>query len=1437
MKVRKITSLILCTAITANMLVSSVSASAYSGTGESRTYTYNGYTVEYKVVNEWTGNQNIEITVTNTGDEILADWAMGYNASGEINGLWNAQVYAVQGTEYILKGASYNSEIAPNESVRFGYILSGEEFKYPQNIFNCAKRVDISDNYDVYYNIIGDYGDTYQAEMVIENLSDTDYSAWRLSFDGNATIDNLWNAKLLENNEGGFKVKNAEHNSVIYAGDSVSFNFGGTKLTGNNVGTEDSAETATANVTKEVQPDITYEVESIEFETAETAEIPTVEATKEVQPDATYESESGESETAEIAGVTSSEVTEEAEIPHETADTQADNAKNEMQPDEVSSETEEMSDETADEQTAETEIYSFEYSPMNVSVEANSDVVFGNYKLTAVVIPVEFGFEFDPELDSDEDDLPDYIERGLGLDRNNPDTDGDGLPDGYEYYYLGTDPAKADSDDNDISDSDEDFDEDGLTNIEEYELSTDPFVKNSDYDGLSDYDEVYTYDTDPTKPDTDGDKVTDGDEIILCLDPNDPETNGYPDSEYTTTQTVEADSGALDYINSLEENPYTISVEVTAAGVADNCLSADESGYSGVILQNDAVLGVVPELTYSEGLSVTDVVINFHLDDSAVENELDVYDDPAFKGINRFSVFKYFEDNNVLLPIETFHNEETNTVYTHVDVMGSYCLIDMEKWLNNLENTPKGNYYEESDNEPANIVFCLDTRNIIDSDSFDDIKANIKAITDDVFGRYDDIKVYVYYQRFGSNFKVTNNLLCDSKTGEKYFTCYEDAEAALDKLERYLIKSSFWAYDYVEATQFMIDTCDENIIAMYHITADNRVMGSVSGAKKLLQTVQNSKYTTRDEEEINRIYVSLLCPNSDKVIDPDSYVAQLVEASGGILYTAAKEKEMEIQPVLFAASAQTSVYAADSESEEPLIKSGSFADTVRKSVTGILGEGSGCEYKVISSTGLTTIKLDKPLTKGSESDTDYDGLHDWDEVNTDLIIKRYAEKHSDYNWLKNGKWQMPTSALPTFGELRHTYDELFYVQNGLAKWLQDNDSSGNPYNAVDGVNVLPIFSNPVDADSDNDGIPDFCDLNRLRKGDVFDDMNTTSHPRSEISNDTFTVVSEFSSPKIFKRQRYNQINVYSLPKQTNKMPYVYSYSSNENIHAYAVVKNTDGYWIKVMNKNNGKMGYVKWGNRNIIDEFSVVNNVINRFETKNTKLLLSHDDIVNALKESGCLKGDSTIENINSKLKKTTYENGNGFSLGTGAGVNKSRFSYIDDNHLYRVQITNEFDAWDYYSVAVSSKLVQMAYESLNDCLNAEFEKDMYHYGGFKFRIKLVGDNGEISFLNLISSDTKSDLSKATEDGNPLFPISRNRDGSIRYCEDGSIEYHDHLFEFVSCDSPSDLITTEDNVNYDILCNVPIGTNLKVEEIYIYIDTPLVAGTWGNYCDYDEPSS
>lgn len=975
---KKITAFSVSFLLMLNLTATVIPVSAESG---SKVYTHDGYTVEYTIKNEWTGNQNIEVTITNTGDDVLSGWAMGYNAFGEIGGLWNAKIYGHQGTEYILSSAGYNDELAPGQSTNFGYTLTGDKFKIPQNIVNCAERVDITEGYNVYYNITGDYGDTYQAEMVIENLSDTDINAWQLNFDGNASIDNLWNGKLLENNNGSFKVKNAENNSVIAAGGSASFNFSGRKLT------------------EEAGSDV--------IETSAPATEPAAETTVVTDVSET-DIAVGESETESIS---ESEFVTEREAVTEPA--------------------------TVIEQESETK----------------TEVVFGNFKLTGVVIPMEFDFEIDPEIDSDEDGLPDYIEKEIGSDRYNPDTDGDGLPDGYEYFTLGTDPKKADSDDNGISDADEDFDEDRLTNLEEYELGTDPFSKDTDYDGLSDYDEVKIYNTDPLKYDTDGDKVSDGDEIELGLDPNNPATNGYPDNEYTTKQTVGEDSSALDYINTIEDNPYTVSVEITAAGVAKNNLSAGESGYSYSILQNDAVLGVVPELSYSDGLSVTDVVIKFKLDTNAAETSID-----------KLMVFKYFEDTNMLLPIETTYDASTNVISTHVDEVGTYCLINVEKWLGILEETPAGNYYEGGENEPANIVFCLDTRSVIDAESFNAVKNDIKTITENAFDRYSDIKVYVYYQQFGSNFKAANKLLTDSN-GNNCFTGYEEAVAALDKLETYMIKNNYWAYDFVEATQFMIDNCDEKIIAMYHITADDRVMGGINKAKKLTQTVRNSKYTTADGEKIQRIYVSTLCPNDTEPFDTSSYAYELAALSKGIAVTGYDMvNEIEIQ------SFNVEVNNAKSNHT-------SSKNKVTSNLRQILGDGNEGVYKIISSAGLTTIKLNQPLTDGSNEDYDNDGLSDWDEVNTNLIYNMYAKNNHSYTPV------IKSSYLPTLADCRDYYTDIsnqkIYVEKGYEIFINKNagmyyqGDKEKAYAELSKLRILPICSDPTKVDSDGDGGSDY----------------------------------------------------------------------------------------------------------------------------------------------------------------------------------------------------------------------------------------------------------------------------------------------------------------------------------------------------------------------------
>jgi len=85
------------------------------------------------------------------------------------------------------------------------------------------------------------------------------------------------------------------------------------------------------------------------------------------------------------------------------------------------------------------------------------------------------------------------------------DSDQDGLPDYWEDQF-GLDPA-------DPTDAHLDGDDDGLDNLDEYDAHTDPWVADTDGDGLSDLDEVVTHGTDPARADTDGDGLTDGDEI------------------------------------------------------------------------------------------------------------------------------------------------------------------------------------------------------------------------------------------------------------------------------------------------------------------------------------------------------------------------------------------------------------------------------------------------------------------------------------------------------------------------------------------------------------------------------------------------------------------------------------------------------------------------------------------------------------------------------------------------------------------------------------------------------------------------------------------------------------------------------------------------------------------------------------------------------------
>jgi len=132
--------------------------------------------------------------------------------------------------------------------------------------------------------------------------------------------------------------------------------------------------------------------------------------------------------------------------------------------------------------------------------------------------------------DSDQDNITDPIEiNTYGTNPSNNDTDFDYLNDYDEIFVYFTNPLDSDTDDDlmldgleilagldpFVADGTLDYDNDGLTNLEEVNLGTNPWLVDSDNDTLGDYDEVNIYNTNPTSSDSDMDLLSDVDEIQM----------------------------------------------------------------------------------------------------------------------------------------------------------------------------------------------------------------------------------------------------------------------------------------------------------------------------------------------------------------------------------------------------------------------------------------------------------------------------------------------------------------------------------------------------------------------------------------------------------------------------------------------------------------------------------------------------------------------------------------------------------------------------------------------------------------------------------------------------------------------------------------------------------------------------------------------------------
>lgn len=299
----------------------------------------------------------------------------------------------------------------------------------------------------------------------------------------------------------------------------------------------------------------------------------------------------------------------------------------------------------------------------------------------------------DSETDTDEDELPDYMELILGTNINNTDTDNDSLPDGFEVLTLGTDPLKADSDNDGTNDANEDADGDGLTNLREYQLGTEPLDEDTDQDGLTDGDEVNTYFTDPKDKDTDGDTLSDSDDIALGFSPLLPDTdaNGVLDCDEKIFQTLSEEI-------SESEKPEVTDVTVSFSGTGNIHTNTTIKSIYNVDIMSSNVVGLVGAPVEIETSSDFDTAtITFTYDPS----ELDDTDE------DDLSVMWYDEENDWyhILDQESVVDKINHTVSVTTTHFSKYMLVDSQEWYQRWKNQIE---YQRGSNRGFHFTFVVD---------------------------------------------------------------------------------------------------------------------------------------------------------------------------------------------------------------------------------------------------------------------------------------------------------------------------------------------------------------------------------------------------------------------------------------------------------------------------------------------------------------------------------------------------------------------------------------------------------------------------------------------------------------------------------------------------------------------------------------------------------
>lgn len=289
--------------------------------------------------------------------------------------------------------------------------------------------------------------------------------------------------------------------------------------------------------------------------------------------------------------------------------------------------------------------------------------------------------------DTDQDGLNNYLEKFYGTDINKADTDSDGLNDYYELYISNTFPIEFDTDGNGVSDSGEDFDQDGVINLVEFQKSGNLFLDDTDGDELNDAEEI-KYGTALNLSDTDSDGISDYWEVAI-LYTNPLEDEGEGSREFTYSKTYDSNTTVQPIVEITAPGNILQTLEIEPIDTKNGLLTSSLPGFIGqgydISLDGD----------------FSSATVRFKIDDV-------LFDSSNFSP----ALYYYNEDEQRLEKVENQRLED-HQVVAELEHFSSYIVLNEEKYTDVMEKAGKYNDIPKTDSDGDGLPDFLENNGII----------------------------------------------------------------------------------------------------------------------------------------------------------------------------------------------------------------------------------------------------------------------------------------------------------------------------------------------------------------------------------------------------------------------------------------------------------------------------------------------------------------------------------------------------------------------------------------------------------------------------------------------------------------------------------------------------------------------------------------------------